>query len=304
MTAGYDASPKIPKIPHDFTARRLQSLAGFLFLLFLFEHLFTNSQATLFLGDDGKGFIDAVNFIHALPYLPVIEMALVGLPILAHVWWGISRLRMAKLNSAKSDGKTPSLAYSRNIAFTWQRITSVLLIVGILWHVAYMRFMKQPEEIHSGVYQEYLVKLTQDPGLYTVAPRLNVTLFSPQDLEKLQQVNLKHPFLEKKTLQEMKKQHLEPNQVLALSDNVGASFLMVVRDTYKSIWVSCLYSLFVVIAAFHGCNGLWTFAITWGISLSEKSRQLVRLMSNVLMAILIFFGLVCIWGVYWINLRY
>jgi len=290
----------VPKIPHDFTARRLQSLAGFVFLLFLIEHLLTNSQATLFLGDDGRGFIDAVNFIHSLPYLQLIEITFIGLPILAHVWWGIKRLRMAKLNSR-------SLPYARNVAFTWQRITSVLLIVGVFLHVSYMRFLKQPQEISSGAYQEYLVKLSVDPGLYTVAPRLNLKLIDQKMLDKIEKekkLPFQAPFVENKILGDLKNQTLGPNEVLALSDNVGVSFLLVLRDTYKSIWLSVLYSLFVVIAAFHACNGLWTFAITWGISLSERSRQLVRVVSNVLMALLVFFGFVCIWGVYWINLRY
>lgn len=306
MKHSYDVSPEVPKIPYEFVARRLQSIAGFAFFLFLCEHLFTNSQATLFLGDDGRGFIDAVNWIHSLPYLQVLEITLIGLPLLIHVWWGIQRLYIAKCNSMQ-------LPYTRNIAFTWQRITSILLIVAIGLHVYYMRFLKQPQELSSGIYQEYVVKLSVDPGLYTIAPRLNLRLFDEKMIEKMekeQKLPFDAPFekphvnLEKQILQDMEKHKPGANEVLVLADNVGAPFLMVLRDTYKSMLFCVLYSIFVVIASFHGANGLWTFAITWGVSLSERSRVVVRYFSNILLVLLLFMGLACIWGVYWINLRY
>jgi succinate dehydrogenase / fumarate reductase cytochrome b subunit len=274
MKNSYDVSPQVPKLNREFIARRLQSLAGFVFLLFLCEHLFTNSQAALFVGDDGRGFIDAVNWIHSLPYLPVVELAFIASPILLHVWWGIERVRMAKFNSGSSDGAAPTLAYSRNIAFSWQRITSIILIVAILMHVIYMRFLHQPHEHSYGVFREFFVKVTDDPGLSSVASRLDVKLTKDGG-----------------------------DVVLASANNVGTAFLLVLRDTYKSIVLCLLYSIFVVIASFHACNGLWTFAITWGVTLNEGSRRLVRIASNLLMGLLIFFGLACIWGVYWVNLR-
>lgn len=315
----------------EFMARRLQSLAGFAFLLFLCEHLFTNSQATLFLGDDGKGFIDAVNWLHNLPYLQVLELTFIALPIAVHTWWGIKRLCIAKINSIPSDGHNPSLGYPRNVAFTWQRITSVLLIVAIGLHVYYMRFAKEPHTVSYGVYSEHFVKLSVDPGLYTLAPRLNLKLFdknminhADSSLESQHSLLQKSIFqravfnpdvaqkiknderitLEKHYIAAMKKLAPDANEVVAMCDSFGLASLMVLRDTYKSALFCILYSLFVIMACFHGCNGLWTFAITWGVSLSESSRNMVRLVSNILMGLLIFLGLACIWGVYWINLRY
>lgn len=337
MSDSYDVSPPPPRFSREFISRRLQSLAGFVFLLFLIEHLFTNSQATLFVGDDGKGFIDAVNWIHSLPYLPVLEIVLIALPILVHTWWGIDRMVSAKFNSNsfdphKSDGSTASLPYSRNKAFTWQRITAVLLILLVALHILYMRFLKQPDAIPFGLFHEYVVKLKLDPGLYTIAPRLNLTLFDQQMIDQASGnlAGQKLPIppepvynrpeynpdlagfvrneetldLEKRLMAYMKERRLESDEVYALSDNVGAAFLAVLRDTYKSIPMCTIYSIFVLISSFHACNGLWTFAITWGITLSEQSRRLIRLLSNLLMLLLAFFGLACIWGVYWINLRY
>lgn len=329
---GYEVRPTRSCISREFIARRLHSLAGIAFLLFLCEHMFTNSQATLFLGDDGKGFVDAVNWIHSLPYLQVIELTFIALPLLVHTWWGVERMKQAKINSIPTDGKTASLPYTRNIAFTWQRITSILLIVGLGLHIYYMRFHKEPHSEHYGVFSEHFVKVSVDPGLYTLAPRLNLMLFdknminhaegvlSSQHLPILQEPLFERPSfnpdlaqmtknderiqLEKRFVAAMKKLDPGSNEVVAMCDTFGTASLMVVRDTFKSVWLCIVYSLFVIMACFHGCNGLWTFAITWGVSLSERSRVRLRLVSNMLMALLMFFGLACIWGVYWINLRY
>lgn len=324
--------PAGPRFSREFLSRRLHSLAGIAFLLFLCEHLFTNSQATLFLGDDGKGFVRMVNFIHSLPYLQVIELTFIGLPLFVHTWWGIERLRSAKINSIPSDGKTASLPYSRNIAFTWQRITSVLLIVAIGLHVYYMRFVKEPETVSSAINTQYFVKVSMDPGLYTLAPRLNLRLFDAPMLDhaklRLSEEKVTNPDfslfknpmfnadlaqqvkeeerieLEKRFVAGMRALNPAQDEVVALCDTFGTATLMMIRDTFKSVWLCVVYSVFVIMACFHGCNGLWTFAITWGVTLSERSRVFLRIASNSLMAALIFFGLACIWGVYWINLRF
>ncbi len=316
----------------EFLTRRIHSLAGLAFLLFLCEHLFTNSQATLFLGDDGKGFVEAVNWIHSLPYLQVIELTFIALPLAIHVWWGIERMLMAKLNANPSDGASSSLPYTRNIAYTWQRITSVILIFAIGLHVYYMRFASYPDSVDYGVTSEYFIKIGVDPGLYTLAPRLNLMLFdksmiasaeaelAPKTLPVVSESLFAKPeynaelaemtkneervALERQFVDVMKRLNPDANEVVAVCDSFGMASLMMLRDTFKSVWLCILYSLFVVIACFHGCNGLWTFAITWGVSLSERSRVVLRVASNLLMGLLIFFGLAAVWGVYWINLRY
>ncbi|MCE5293158.1 MAG: hypothetical protein LLF94_00905, partial [Chlamydiales bacterium] len=216
--------------------------------------------------------------------------------------------------------------YYRNIAYTWQRITSVLLIVGIGLHVYYMRFHKEPQSVHYGLQQEHFVKLSVDPGLYVLAPRLNLMLF---DAHMIAQADTaiqapkvrvgKHEFnadwvrdinkeerihVERQYVDAMKQLAPDTSEVVAMCGSFGTASLMMLRDTFKSVWMCSIYSLFVLVACFHGCNGLWTFAITWGVSLSENSRRLVRFASNALMALLIFLGLSSIWGVYWINLRY
>ena len=74
-------------IPKAFVKKRIHSITGIFLVLYLIEHLLVNSQAALFIGDNGQGFVHAVNSIDDLPYLPVIEIFLLGVPILAHMWW-------------------------------------------------------------------------------------------------------------------------------------------------------------------------------------------------------------------------
>ena len=57
-----------PPIPKEFIRRRAHSLMGLWLVLFLIEHLFTNSQAALLIGDNGSGFVKAVNALKSLPY--------------------------------------------------------------------------------------------------------------------------------------------------------------------------------------------------------------------------------------------
>ncbi len=83
--ADYYAAPPIPR---EFIWRRAHSLTGIWLVLFLIEHLFTNSQAALYIGDDGLGFVSSVNWLKNLPYLQVIEIFLLGVPFLIHGIWG------------------------------------------------------------------------------------------------------------------------------------------------------------------------------------------------------------------------
>lgn len=172
-------------IPRAFVFRRVHSLMGLWLVLFLLEHLLTNSQAALLLGENGAGFVRMVELLHNLPYLPVIEAFLIGVPILFHAVWGIKYALTAKPNSRKTDGSKPDLKeYGRNRAYTWQRITSWILLIGIIGHVVKFRFLEYPISINQGTESYYFVKVSMDNGLYTVAQRLGADLY---DKEKIQQ---------------------------------------------------------------------------------------------------------------------
>jgi succinate dehydrogenase / fumarate reductase cytochrome b subunit len=142
------------------------------------EHMLTNSQAALFFGADGNGFVRAVNFLHNLPFLPLIEGVLLGVPILFHGVLGIRYALSAKSNNKGSDGSSPAMkGYNRNKAYTWQRLTSWVILFGIIAHVSYMRFYIYPVSAKEGNVSSYFVRLKMDPGLYTLSKRLGVTLY-------------------------------------------------------------------------------------------------------------------------------
>lgn len=188
-------------IPREFVWRRLHSLMGLWLVLFLLEHLLTNSQAALWLGSDGSGFIRMVNALHNFPYLQVIEATLIGIPIAIHLVWGVKYALTAKGNAHRSSGKTPSLpSYGRNRAYSWQRITSWILLVGLVFHVAKFRFIEYPASVSVGDQTAYFVKLEMDDGLYTLAYRLNVDLYDAQAIAK--EIHLFEQRSDEKTLLE------------------------------------------------------------------------------------------------------
>ena len=318
-------------IPSAFIWRRLHSLMGLLLVVFLIEHLLTNSEAALFVGEDGAGFVRMVNFIHSLPYLPAIEIALIGIPMFVHLVWGIKYLLTAKTNSFYNDGSSPALAkYARNHWYTLQRLTSWLLVVGVIAHVVHMRFGSYPGEAHLDGEAKHLVQLNLDDGLYTVAERLGVLLFDQaaidaeaqtlavMDLPDVPatapastgldadraQVLLARQAHEQKSewVEALRAKPINDGQVVAATPNSGTAWLLVVRDTFKMPVMIGLYSVFVLAACFHAFNGLWTFFITWGLTVTERSQKLARYFCVALMGGVAFLGLISIWGTYWLNL--
>lgn len=279
-------------IPSAFIWKRLHSLSGLFLALYLFEHLLINSQAALLFGDDGSGFVEAVNAIHQLPYLPVIEIGLLGFPILLHGILGVQYLFTGVSNSGKSDGTTPSLPYGRNKAYTWQRITSWILLFGIVFHVIHMRIVEYPTAAKEGNKHFYLVRLDADTGLASVADRLDVKLYTQAQIPK------KSPWSAA-----LEGNPLGSGEVMAVAPTFGMAELLMVRETFKMPVMMAIYTVFVLAACFHGFNGLWTFMISWGINLTPRSQRRMLGFCIFLMCLVAFFGLATIWGTYWINLK-
>ncbi|MFN0065680.1 MAG: hypothetical protein ACKVOH_05540 [Chlamydiales bacterium] len=309
------------KLPRPFVLRRLHSILGLWLVFYVFEHLLVNSQAAMFFQNEGYSFVRLVNKIHELPYLHLIEILFLGLPILVHAVWGVIYLRTSKMNSFPSNGNTPALCqYRRNRAFTWQRITSVMLLVGIVLHVIQMRFLDYPTLVHQGDNKYYMVRLKGDGQLFLVAAKLNSQIYTNKRLEEHQVkllelidnltsieekdsdayfAALNAALHAKEWLQGAKKNPLEGTEVLAVTPSAGAAFYLIVRETFKSPLMVVLYSLLVVATAYHAFNGLWTFFITWGITLTRRSQKRLRVITNFLMGVVTILGLMACWGPYW-----
>jgi succinate dehydrogenase / fumarate reductase cytochrome b subunit len=322
------------KVPREFVLRRLHSLMGFWFLLFLMEHLFTNSQMALFFTNGELWFVRSVDFLRNLPYLNVIEIVLLGIPILYHAGWGVVYLFQSKSNALHSDGSTSLIKTGRNRAYTMQRMSSWILLVGIILHVVQMRVIDYPYKYQG----KYYLTMNVDPGLYEVSNRLGVELYSREAIEKekrqLIQLEEKTKLVEARLLEKSEiaprtgeydsemgmiyqslekskalKEHvkglesrpLKEGHVMAVSKSFGNMELLGVRETFRSPMMCIFYTIFVLAAVFHGFNGLWTFLITWGVLLSRKSQSKGVAVSIGLMFILGLLGMLSIWGTYFLG---
>lgn len=262
-------SDELTKLSKPFIMRRLHSLLGLWISLYLFEHLLVNSQAALFFLDKGNGFIRMVNKLEDLPYLPFIEIIFLGVPFVIHGIWGLKYAMSAKFNSHKTKGNFPALPqYKRNRAYTWQRITAWILFFAIILHVVQMRIIDRPQAV--GTHYNLLVK--KDAGLENTVRELKGSMVEKGD------------------------------KMLVTVPTAGASFFLVVRETFKNPLMVIAYSLFVIAACYHGFNGLWTFMIKWGVTLTRRSQKRMRTLANLFMYVTMFLGLLAAWGTYWTTL--
>lgn len=111
--------------------RKLHSLLGVIPLGgFILVHALLNFQA---FERGPEGFANGVHFINSLPLLPLLEIFGIYLPILFHGIYGLYMAYQTKLNSGQ-------YKYSRNWAFTLQRITGVLTFIFVFWHFFNTRF--------------------------------------------------------------------------------------------------------------------------------------------------------------------
>lgn len=313
------------KLPLPFIFRRLHSLLGIFLVIYLFEHLLVNSQASMFFKDDGYTFVRMVNRIHAIPYLRVVEILFLGLPFLLHGLWGMHYAATSNNNSVGRGGKAPHLPqYKRNRAFTWQRLTSWILLVGIVLHVIQMRFLDYPEVRVEGDHKIYTVQVENDPKLATIAKNFDAKILKSGEKEPLinyltgssadlsartsRSSSLTHKGLESdsalssgKNLDEISGKVVNQSlqKVTIEAPSAGVAFFLIVRNTFKSPLMVLLYSIFVVSAAYHAFNGLWTAFITWGLTCTRRSQKRMRILTTLLMWLVMLFGLMACWGPYW-----
>lgn len=295
---------KSPPIPSAFILRKLHSLTGIGLVLFLIVHLFTNSQASFLVRGEGRSFIEAVNFLHKLPYFRMLEIAFLALPFLIHGIWGIKYLGTYEFNVFTSDGSKPSLPYyERNHAYTWQRITSWILIFGVLAHVVHMRFWQAPKEISIGSSSVYLSKITLDPQNTRLSHTLGFQIYpANQSSTHLLASILKDTHLffapsiqtEKILEESIQKFSFKQAEGIAISKNFGTAELLLLKETFQRPTLAFLYTLLVLFACYHAFNGLWTASITWGITLTATSQKWMKIFVFSLMALIIFLGIATI----------
>ncbi|QQE12298.1 hypothetical protein JD969_02145 [Planctomycetota bacterium] len=210
---------------YHFLLRRLHSLSGIIPIgLFVCVHLFTNAQMilhTLFGVNPATGesyFQHEVNFIHAMPALELIEYALWA-SIAFHAVLGFVYIFNSKWN-------TTQYKYEANYRYTMQRVTGIIAIIFIFFHIATLRWR-------------------WDIGGFWYTP------FWGHGGE------------------------LADNSTIGMGDmkHVPMSLPYTAYALQFHWVVLAFYVVGVLAAIFHWANGLWTAAITWGLTITAASQK-------------------------------
>lgn len=120
---------------HHFLLRRLHSLTGLVFGGYIIVHLLVN--ATLAEGTHPDVFQMQVDKIHSLPFLLGVEFLLIYLPIIYHTLYGIWITLTGQPNVA-------NYPYSKNIFYLLQRISAIIIVFFLLFHVLGMKGLFGP----------------------------------------------------------------------------------------------------------------------------------------------------------------
>ena len=118
------------RLSRTFILRKLHQLTGIMPLgFFLLEHFYTNSKAIAGAAD----FNTAVKDLQSIPYILLVEIGGIFIPLIYHAVYGMVITVEARPNNLH-------YPYSRNWFYTIQRVTGVILFFFITFHVLNFRF--------------------------------------------------------------------------------------------------------------------------------------------------------------------
>lgn len=114
-------------IDTHYAARKLHSLLGVVPLAgFMAEHILLNSLSTTQMGE--RNFDAVVSFMHGMPYLVLVELFVIVLPLLFHGVYGFVILASGGVNA----GQYP---YWRNWMYIMQRVSGVIVFIFVAVHL-------------------------------------------------------------------------------------------------------------------------------------------------------------------------
>lgn len=188
-----------------FFNRKLHSLLGVIPVgAFLVVHLLTNFQATR----GPEAFNNAAYFLESLPFLLLIEVLFIYLPLLYHAVYGLYVIYSGSSNLRR-------FGTFRNWMYILQRITGIITLVFLVWHVWETRIARPAE----------------------------------------------------------------PDFFQLMADIVSNPFLY---------W---FYVVGLIAAAFHFANGLWSFLVSWGVTVGPRAQQVATYASAVVFVFLTIIGI-------------
>jgi succinate dehydrogenase / fumarate reductase cytochrome b subunit len=137
----------------EFFNRRLHSLLGVIPVgFFLLEHLFTNYYAT----KGADAFVKQVEWLWGLPFLLTLEIFFIFLPLLYHGVYGLYVALQAKHNVG-------NFGTFRNWMFFLQRVTGVITLVFVTWHVWETRIQVALKDLTPEQLADLMSNLVQNP---------------------------------------------------------------------------------------------------------------------------------------------
>ncbi|MFL0498294.1 succinate dehydrogenase cytochrome b558 subunit [Priestia megaterium] len=189
----------------EFVSRKIHSLLGVIPIgLFLIEHLVVNQFAT----KGEESFNQAAHFMESLPFRYALEIFLIFLPILFHATYGLYIAFTAKTN-------VNNYGFFRNWMFIFQRVSGVVTLIFITWHVW--------------------------------ETRIQAALGKEVDFQMMEQI---------------------------LSNPAMLAF----------------YIVGVVSTIFHFANGLWSFGVSWGLTVTPRSQRISTYVTLAIFLALTFVG--------------
>lgn len=112
-----------------FYVRKAHSLTGVVPVgIFVTWHLYINSLSLR--GPDAYDRL--IRTMRSIPYLPIIEVAVIFLPLVLHAYYGLVITFEARNNLDR-------YPFARNWYFWFQRVTGLVTLAFIIYHVATMR---------------------------------------------------------------------------------------------------------------------------------------------------------------------
>lgn len=115
---------------HSFLLRRLHSLSGIIPVgAFLVEHFISNAFAT----NGWKAYGDQVKFLTGLPFVLVLEIVGIYIPILYHSLYGFYIW-------FRGESNVSDYPWAGNFMYAAQRWTGAVAFAYIVWHTYTMRF--------------------------------------------------------------------------------------------------------------------------------------------------------------------
>ncbi|MDR6122154.1 MULTISPECIES: succinate dehydrogenase cytochrome b558 subunit [Bacillaceae] len=190
----------------EFANRRLHSLLGVIPIgVFLTQHLVVNH----FITGGPESFNKAAGFMGSLPFRIVLETVIIYLPLLFHAIYGLYIAFTAKSNVKR-------FGFFRNWMFMLQRVSGVITLIFITWHVWQTR--------------------------------------------------------------------------VAAAFGAEVSYDMM-HNILSSPFMFVFYLVGILSAIFHFANGLWSFFVSWGITVSPRSQVISTYVTVGVFIVLSFIGI-------------